>query len=361
MPIRARPPYDARPPPNPDAPPPWTKTGSLLAPEPSPQQLGFPLPFGRVLLWKKEPELYDANTGVWRKTSARPACADPPVAWERLARIPDEIVFAIGAKCGYDAEHDAWVPVPHFDVHGPGFAVTQLAKGHVLVTGGGEALAPRKEAFRWDSDTKEVAPLTLGEARTMHDAIRLLDDTVLITATSAGAKMELFVPSAGAFRSLGPQEYDGESALLEDGRVLFLAKGKCGLYDPSNASWLACPPMNVPRVPHTFTITAIRGDRALVTGGRAESDVGQALDLAEIYDPHDDVWLDVLAMPIARAGHVAVPLLDGRVVIVAGVTGVASVEGADGAAGGAAVGEAFLYTPELPPKPPPLPPSADAD
>ena len=223
LPVTPRPPYDARPPRDPGPPPTWTPAGTLLAPEVSPEVRGFPLPFGRVLLWKKEPELFDTHTGVWRKTSPRPACADAPGSWEKLARIPDEIVFAVGATCGYDAEHDSWVKVPKFDVHGAGWTVTQLAKGHLLVTGGGDASAPTREAFRWDSDTNEVAAISLGEPRSGHEALRLLDDTVLVTAAKAGATMELFVPSTRTFRSLGAQEYDGEAVLLEDGRVFFLS------------------------------------------------------------------------------------------------------------------------------------------
>ncbi|MEO7092353.1 MAG: hypothetical protein ABI175_03820, partial [Polyangiales bacterium] len=193
-PINARPPYDARPPPNPDAPPTWTPAGALVSAEVSPRVRGFALPFGRVLVWKKEPEVFDIHTGLWKKTSPRPPCADPPGGYEQLVRIPDEIVFAVGATCGYDAEHDTWVPVPKLDVPGSGFTVTQLAKGHVLVTGGGEAASPSKIALRWDSDTKEVGPIPLLEARTGHAALRLLDDTVLVTAAKAGSRMELYVP-----------------------------------------------------------------------------------------------------------------------------------------------------------------------
>jgi hypothetical protein len=347
-PVNARPPYDARPPPNPDAPPTWSTAGKLVAPDVL-RARGFPLPFGRALSWKKEPEISDTHDGRWKKTAARPPCADVPGGFEELARIPDEIVFAVGATCGYDAERDTWVPVPKFDVQGSGWAITQLDDGHLLVTGGGDAKAPRKDAFRWDSDTKKVETLTLLEPRHGHAALRLLDDTVLITSPTAGVRMELFVPSTKSFRALGAQEFGGQAVLLEDGRVLFLAQDTCGLYDPSSGGWQRCPPMSTPRVAGTFTITSIPEDRALVTGGRAVSDPSKPIDLVEIYDPHDDVWIDVLSMPVARADHVAIPLLDGRVVIVDGV----------GKAG--PVADVFFYTPELPPLPPPLVPLPDAD
>ena len=334
VPITPRPAYDARPPPNPDAPPAWSKAASLLAPEVGPRVRGIALPFGRVLVWKSEPEIFDTHGGAWKKTTARPPCAASPGGWERLARIPDEIVFAIGATCGYDAERDAWVPVPHFDVRGQGWAVTQLAKGDLLVTGSGEASSPGKQAFRWDAETKEISSSSLLEPRTGHDAVRLLDDTILITGSSAGAHLEQFTPSTSTFHLLGAQEYAGAATLLDDGRVIFVAPHGCGLYDPSSATWLGCAAMSVPRVPGTFTMTAIAGDRLLVAGGRTEKDPSRVSDLAEVYDPHDDAWTDVTSMPVARAEHLAVPLLDGRVVIVGG-------QGDRGP-----VADAFFYTPE---------------
>ena len=343
VPINPRPAYDARPPPNPDAPATWSQAGVLSAPEASPRVLGMALPFGRVLLWKSEPEIFDTHTGAWKKTAPRPPCAATPGGFERLARIPDEIVFAVGASCGYDAEHDAWVPVPELGVQGQGWAVTQLPKGDLLITGGADPSGATKRAFRWDAETKQVATLSLVEARTDHHAFRLLDDTVLVTAATAGAHLELFVPSTSTFRVLGEQTYDGDATMLDDGRVVFLSPGKCGLYDPSSATWLACPAMNVRRVPRTFTMTAIPGDRLLVSGGRAEKDPSRPLDLAEVYDPRDDTWTDVLGMPVARAEHVAVPLLDGRVVIVGG-------KGDRGP-----IAEAFFFTPEPEPPPPPVP------
>jgi hypothetical protein len=304
--------YDATPPVSSDASPTWTPAGALVSPETGLPNRAIALPFRRALLWKKEPELFDTKAGNWRKVAPRPKCADARTNEPVLARIPEEIVFALGATCGYDAEHDTWVPAPVFDVEGTGWVVTQLEKGDLLVTG-------QRNAFRWSAKARTITSLAVDHARSTHQALRLLDGTVLLSA-GVGESMALFVPSTDTFRPLGTQKNDGEATVLDDGRVVFLAPGACGLYDPSAATWKQCAPMKVARKKFSFTATALDGNRLLVAGGYRDAPTAAAkmLDGAEIYDAHRDAWSELPPMPIARAEHVAVRLSDNRVLIAGG-------------------------------------------
>ncbi len=314
--------------------------------------------FSRAVVWREVAidivDLGDiAKKGVIRRVEP-PPCAKGPRPFEytddplRLTQVATEwgdgIFFDAGASCGYDLEHDAWIPVPALPASA-GAVVTVLKNGDLLVTGGSDWIGalgghsePRADATRWVAETNTLVTLPkMSRARMHHAAHRLLDGTVVLLS-GKGEPMEAFEPSRNAFRALGVQKAGGATVLTGDGRLLFLETDECHLFDPSPATWSFCAKMPTPRT--DFATTTLDSNLVLVSGGYAIADggFGPALPRAELYDPHVDLWRDVPAMPLAMARHESVKVSDGRVLLLGGVS-----RGPEGPT--VDVAEVLLFTP----------------
>lgn len=115
------------------------------------------------------------------------------------------------------------------------------------------------------------------------------------------------------------------STLLLDGRVL-VAGGLINdrldgqvstaaeLYDPGSRTWSATKGMLVARWGHTATL--LRDGKVLVAGSYRNS--ADPVASAEIYDPISGRWTATGKMNRGRGGHTATLLLDGRVLVVGG-------------------------------------------
>ena len=104
------------------------------------------------------------------------------------------------------------------------------------------------------------------------------------------------------------------------------------LYDPNARQWTATGAMNTGRREHVSV--RLPDGRVLVTGGigRCDSQVCDTLSSTEIYDPQSGQWTTAASMPTKRVGHVAVTLIDGRVLVVGGCVSTGLPCGAQGAA-----------------------------
>lgn len=174
----------------------------------------------------------------------------------------------------------------------------------VFVAGGatGSILTPTAIATtaRWSPLHRAWTPGPLMSLpRSGHRAVLLLDGRVLITggATTAGAG----TPS-------------------------------CDLYDPVTNTIAPAASMGTPRMGHGISL--LSDGRVLVTGGLPDwqnaaqqfaARLTGALDTTEIYDPATNTWTPGPTMAARRAGHTHTTLLDGRVFIVAGVNGGATI------------------------------------
>ncbi len=78
---------------------------------------------------------------------------------------------------------------------------------------------------------------------------------------------------------------------------------------PSTGTWAAVPNMAVARSRHTAT--CLLDGRVLVVGGIT----AEAFRTAELYDPATDSWTPAGSLSRTRSEHVAVRLLDGRVLV----------------------------------------------
>jgi hypothetical protein len=114
------------------------------------------------------------------------------------------------------------------------------------------------------------------------------------------------------------------ATLLIDGRVLVVGGWGSGqvlssveIYDPAARTTRAAAPLLTPRRGHTATLLA--DGRVLVVGGQMGSEGRATLASTEIFDPRTGAWTVASTLPLARTGHTAVVLRDGRVLVAGGV------------------------------------------
>ena len=231
------------------------------------------------------------------------------------------------------------MPTPHA-YH----TTTLLRNGNVLVTGGlindrldgyvsvaAEAFDPTLAAWT------VTDPMTV--ARWGHTATLLADGTVLvaggyINSADSMASTERYDPDLGSWVATGDMREGrgGHTATtLDDGTVLvaggYTLSSPSGLasaerYDPGPGSWTATPRMGTARQGHTAT--ALADGTVLVVGGGGEVRLAEGPAYgatAESYDPRTDRWTAVASLHLARFGHSATLLPDGRVLVVGGSAG----------------------------------------
>lgn len=96
----------------------------------------------------------------------------------------------------------------------------------------------------------------------------------------------------------------------------------CEVFDPGADAFTAVAPMNDPRTGHTATL--LPNGKVLVTGGLSDlnptpNPILSTLKSTEIYDPATNQWTRGPDMRVPRAAHAAIPLANGKVVLVGGV------------------------------------------
>jgi hypothetical protein len=229
-----------------------------------------------------------------------------------------------------------------------GHAAALLKDGRVLISGGavlsaqGAIVSPLTRVEIYDPMTGESAPGgDMAFPRAFHTATLLKDGRVLIAGGmsliggnfSPLATAELFDPVAGRFSApLALVESRGRAShtatLLPDGRVL-LAGGwglsttgdrpvlaTAELFNPTDSSFKDAGPMQAPRSSHTATL--LFDERVFLAGGR--DDAGGRGD-SELFDAHNGgPFTAGPALPdgVARAGHAAVRLASGAVLVAGG-------------------------------------------
>jgi len=209
-------------------------------------------------------------------------------------------------------------------------ALVTLDDGRVLLIDGGqnpsgETLIFNASANKWSSAGKLPVPLAFDVA-----AIKLADGRVFAYGggTPHGVA-QIFDPASG-WRSATSSPFPGGRnmlALLPDGRVLVCALTS-GIYDPKKDAWQSGPwadPFISSRT--GATLTALDNGKVLLAGGINLSP-GVALNCsAALFDPVTATWSPTGNMIHERAGHEAVKLRDGRVLVFGG--GGAGNAGAD--------------------------------
>jgi N-acetylneuraminic acid mutarotase len=90
-------------------------------------------------------------------------------------------------------------------------------------------------------------------------------------------------------------------------------------FSPQNGTWTTVGSMANPRAYHTATEFSAPTTKVLVAGGAGPH--GEYLTSAEIYDEGAKTWSTTGAMSTGRGYHAAVALLNGKILVMGGLTG----------------------------------------
>jgi len=240
----------------------------------------------------------------------------------------------------YDPTTGKWTATGSMVKARSGQTATLLSDGRVLVAGGSAGdLATARSAELYDPGSgKWRATASMTTARSLHSATALPDGMVLVAggqglgSTPEPIKTaELYDPSSGRWALTGSMTTAGyyhAATLLADGRVLVVdgsnADGRASveLFDPAGSKWKAAA--NMTQVRAGPTVTTLPDGRVLVAGGSDGETAAisgnefMPLDTAEVYDATSGRWTATASMTGPRIGHVAAPLLDGRVFVIGG-------------------------------------------
>jgi N-acetylneuraminic acid mutarotase len=281
-------------------------------------------------IFTQNPVLYGTSNIV----ASTPGATGQRYAW----------TFTSGTATGAISGSSAAQTLDYFVGAAPGSY--QLA---VQVTDSSGRIGNDLQSFQVVSQTFIQDPRDLGE-RSSHTATPLSDGRVLVAGGATAAlddgslvdplaAARVYDPTTNIWAAVGPMSTPraGHTAtLLNDGRVLVTggisttsedqestpALASAEIYDPATRSWSLAGSMAAARTGHTATL--LSDGRVLITGGTDGAPTLTAnpypttLNSAEIYDPATNLFTPTAPMNSARAGHTAVALLDGRVLVAGG-------------------------------------------
>ena len=242
--------------------------------------------------------------------------------------------------------------------------VLVLADGRVLSLGGLELRTgqPLAQTFLFDPGTDRwSAKAAIPEPRSFDSVARLRNGDVLVAgglgaspgstrsraAPAALATTWVYDPTADRWSQaadlLSPRE-SASAAVLSDGRVLLVGGseplaqptrlpnggvltqqpvGTAEEYNPAAQRWQ--PAGRLSAVRNSFAFTALPGGGAMAAGGCNPSSGGPSLPAltpmatVDIFDPSTSRWHAGRPLPTPRCGGSAIPLADGRVLVLGGI------------------------------------------
>lgn len=176
---------------------------------------------------------------------------------------------------------------------------------------------------------------SLSTGRTVHTATLLADGRVLVTGgqtldtPQSLRSSELFNPTTGTWTASGnltTARANHFAIRLQNGRVLVVGGtegttrlASAEIYDPSTGVWTATGSMVTPR--HLHTAVLLNDGRVLVIGGSGSSGSLDPLSSTELYNPATGQWATAGSMTVARAGHTALLLGNGKILVAGGAAG----------------------------------------
>jgi hypothetical protein len=216
---------------------------------------------------------------------------------------------------------------------------TLLTDGRVLVTGGQTLDTPQslRSSELYNATTGAwTATGNLTTARSRHVAVRLQNGRVLVAGgvsveqQTRLASAEIYDPSTGSWTPTGNMSIARQLAaavLLNDGRVMVIGGSgpnsnldplsSTEIYNPATGQWAITGAMTVPRAGHAALL--LPSGKVLVAGGAATTLSSTVLhSSADVYEPSTGQWTGSGSFLTARAFHTAVLLANGRPLIAGG-------------------------------------------
>lgn len=220
-------------------------------------------------------------------------------------------------------------------------APVRLADGRVLVVGGVSATGVLASCAVYTPSTGRWSRVAeLRDARAEAEAVLLPDGRVLVAGGLDAQRLpvrsaELYDPVADRWTRTGAplsaRAGSGVAVVLDSGEVLFVGGLMAELYDPVQGTWRRAGPVGGAAGTHRagHSVTRLVDGRVLVVGGMT----ARAAATAELYDPASGEWRRVAPPGTPREGHGAMVTFQGRVLVAGGFharTGaLASVESYD--------------------------------
>ena len=335
----------------------WTTTGAMITRRAAHQALL--LPNGKVLVAGgmnnispfSNAELFSPSNGTWTATGSMTRDRSAGLT---LTLLPNGTVLATGGYAESSSIYDSelynpvtgrWTGIiPPLNAGNISQSATLLLNGKVLVAGGVSQSAsynlPSAHLFNPGTRTWTVTGAMI-TPRYGHAATLLPNGKVLVeggipinsstgTATNGA---ELYDPVSGTWTNTGAMNgahYDHTATLLPDGKVLVVGgsdhyngagTNSAELYDPVSGTWSYTGTMNDARVVHSATL--LPSGKVMVAGGVGTNALSvpgiyDSLTSVELYDPATGTWGLTSELKIARNGHSATLLANGKVLIAGG-------------------------------------------
>lgn len=288
-----------------------------------------------------------SQAGEWQQFSSMNETRQYP----GLARLADGRILAVtghplqGKSLAsaeiYDPATNRWTPTGSLSVPRNGVqpgGLIMLPNGKVLIAGSGSGSRSVHEAELFDPSTNtwsETGPMSV--PRCVHTSTQLKDGRVLVaggidwTTNEVRASTEIFDHASGKWTPAGAMStprWNHQAVRMDDGRILVMGGAhsdseegnvlaSAEIFDPENGKWESTSPMRDAR--RALGSVLLKDGRVLVAGGKAAKNT--PLSATEIYDPQTRQWTAAQPLAQARWGP-SITLLDGGdVLVVAGMPG----------------------------------------
>jgi hypothetical protein len=210
----------------------------------------------------------------------------------RLGDIPDTTPRALASSERYDPATEAWSAAASMAEPRWSHTATMLPDGRVLVVGGTDESGPVGSAEVYDPVADGWSPAgVLAEPRSWHVAGVLGSGRVLVAGGFAGR--------------------DAATSSVE-------------IWDPAVSGFTTVEAL--PEAVAVAALAVLDEHRVLVVGGVRDRSTLEPTGQAVIFDDRTDGWMALEPLNVARFGHSAVRIDDGRVVVLLGRTSITGVE-----------------------------------
>jgi hypothetical protein len=206
-----------------------------------------------------------------------------------------------------------------------------LADGKVLVCGGTDgAGAAYNTVELFDPAAGRSSPASpMIHRRYQHRAVPLGPDSILITGGAGDAESrrtaEIFDVKTKTFTLAGRMHIDRvihTSTVLADGRVFTFSNNAGEIFDPAARQFSLAPGAAPPNIRDEHTATLLEDGSVLIVGGGMPEFSEDVLGAPVLFHPLTNTYTDLNLYNelVNRAGHAAVRLRNGQVLLTGGRT-----------------------------------------